>query len=105
MKKNQDLLSQWKRQDQRSLSMGDPLLTWFLQCWDIVANVVAPDNREAKQLGSLSWDAGIDQEIRRRPETFILCRQLLSSARERYPCKDELLVQRVEQHGTRYLVP
>ncbi|RMC07428.1 hypothetical protein DUI87_16896 [Hirundo rustica rustica] len=62
------------------------------KCWDIVANGVTPDSREAKRLGSLSQDAGIDQGIRKRLETFILCRQLLSSVRERYPCKYQLLV-------------
>lgn len=50
------------------------------------------DGSEAKQLGSLSQDAGIDQGIRKRPETCSLCRQFLSIVRERYSCKDELLV-------------
>lgn len=89
-KRKQDLQNQWKKPEKitLSLSLGEVLLIWLLQCRDIVA----PDGSEAKQLESLYWDAGIDQWIRRRPETFSLCRQLLSSVRERYPCKDELLV-------------
>lgn len=50
------------------------------------------DGSEVKQPGSLSQDAGIDQGIRKRPGTCSLCRQFLSIVRERYSCKDELLV-------------
>lgn len=59
-----------------SLCLGEPLLTWLLQYWDTTASSVAPGGSEAKQLGSLSWGAVIDQGIRRTPETFSLCRQL-----------------------------
>lgn len=33
---------------------------WLLWYQDMVAHHVEPDQREAKELGSLSWDVGID---------------------------------------------
>ena len=40
--------------------------------------------REAKQLGSLSREGGIDKVIRKKTQALSLLRQLLSSVRERY---------------------
>ncbi|KAJ7404376.1 hypothetical protein BTVI_72480 [Pitangus sulphuratus] len=72
-----------------SCQPGEPLVTRLLRCWDIEANGVTLDGK-AKQLRSLSWDVGIDQGIGKRPKTLNLCRQLLSSVRERYLCTEDL---------------
>lgn len=61
-------------------------------------NGASLDGNEAKQLGSLSWDAGIGQRIRKRPGTLSLWRQLLSSVRELYPCKEDFSAPRQVEH-------
>lgn len=65
-------------------------MTWLLRFWDVVARDMRLDGSEAKQLGSLSWDGGIDKGIGKSTETLSLWRQLLSSVRERYSLKDDL---------------
>ncbi|KAJ7399935.1 hypothetical protein BTVI_110142 [Pitangus sulphuratus] len=57
-----------------SCQSGEPLVTWLLRCWDIVAHDMKLDGSEAKQLRSLSWDAGIDKGIGKRTETLSLWR-------------------------------
>lgn len=47
------------------------------------------DGSEAKELGCLSWDVGIDRETGKRTETLSLWRQFLSSVRGRYSLKDD----------------
>lgn len=43
-----------------SSSQVRPLVPWFLRCWDIAACDLKTDGSEAKQLGYLSWNLGID---------------------------------------------
>ncbi|XP_042664194.1 uncharacterized protein LOC122154923 [Tyto alba] len=69
---------------------GEHLLTWLLRCWDSGANSVELEGREARQLGSLSRDAGIDKIIRRKTQMLSLWRRLLSGVRDRYPFKEDL---------------
>lgn len=49
---------------------GKPLVTWLLLCWDIVSHRMKLGCNKAKQLESLSQDAGIDKEIGKRTETL-----------------------------------
>lgn len=51
---------------------GESLVTWLLLCWDTVSLNMKLDRNEAKQLGSLSQDAGIDKGIGKRTETLSL---------------------------------
>ncbi|XP_068521309.1 uncharacterized protein [Anas acuta] len=71
--------------------IGEQLVTWLLRCWDSGANCVELDGREAKRLGSLARDAGIDKAIADGAQSTSLWRRLLSAVRERYPFKEELL--------------
>uniref|UniRef100_A0A8B9W1V8 Uncharacterized protein n=1 Tax=Anas zonorhyncha TaxID=75864 RepID=A0A8B9W1V8_9AVES len=67
------------------------LVTWLLRCWDTGANSLELEGREAKRLGSLAKDAGIDKAIGNGATGFSLWRRLLSAVKERYPFKEELV--------------
>ncbi|KAK4827196.1 hypothetical protein QYF61_015224 [Mycteria americana] len=43
--------------------VGEHIVTWLLQCWDNRASGLELEGREAKQLGSLSREGGIDKVI------------------------------------------
>ncbi|RMC17921.1 hypothetical protein DUI87_05590 [Hirundo rustica rustica] len=104
-----DFRTQKKREPEiitRSLSLGElrdlrreftrqtneSILTWLLRIWDAAANDTILDGSEARQLGSLSRDVVIDQGIGRTQQTLSLWRRLLTSVRDRYPCKEGLQV-------------
>ena len=42
---------------------GKHIVTWLLQCWDNGASRLELKGREAKQLGSLAREGGIDKAI------------------------------------------
>lgn len=75
-----------------SLQSGEPLVTWVLLYWAVVARDMKLDGSDTLQLGSMSWNGSIDHRIGKGPETFSLWTQLLSNVRERFPWKDDLLV-------------
>lgn len=52
---------------------------------------------EAKQLSSLSRENGIDKAIGKGTQPFTLWQQLLSAVRERYPFKEDLVFQFLQQ--------
>ncbi|RMC21849.1 hypothetical protein DUI87_02720 [Hirundo rustica rustica] len=81
-----DLRREFTRQTNESI------LTWLLRIWDAAANGTILDGSEARQLGSLSRDVVIDQEIGRTQQTLSLWRRLLTSVRDRYLCKEDLQV-------------
>ncbi|GAB0210056.1 hypothetical protein GRJ2_003471400 [Grus japonensis] len=64
---------------------GEHIITWLLCCWDNGASSLELEGREAKQLGSLSREGGIDKAIGKKAQALSLWRRLLSSVRERYP--------------------
>ncbi|GAB0209563.1 hypothetical protein GRJ2_003422000 [Grus japonensis] len=68
---------------------GEHIVTWLLQCWDNRASSLELEGREAKQLGSLSREGGIDKAIRKKTQALSLWRRLLSSFRERYPFRED----------------
>ncbi|RMB89024.1 hypothetical protein DUI87_34594 [Hirundo rustica rustica] len=80
-----DLRREFTRQTNESI------LTWLLRIWDAAANDTILDGSEARQLGSLSRDVVIDQGIGRTQQTLSLWRRLLTSVRDRYLCKEDLL--------------
>lgn len=45
---------------------GEPLVTWLLHCWHNVAHCMKLNGKEAKLLGFLSWNVGIDKDIGKR---------------------------------------
>ncbi|XP_049685369.1 uncharacterized protein LOC126050896 [Accipiter gentilis] len=56
---------------------GEHIVTWLLQCWDSGASSVELEGKEAKQLGSLSREGGIDKAIGRKTQVLSLWRRLL----------------------------
>ncbi|KAK4821311.1 hypothetical protein QYF61_018060 [Mycteria americana] len=70
---------------------GEHIATWLLQCWDSGANSLELEGKEAKQLGSLSREGGIDKAIGKGEPACSLWRRLLSAIRERYPFKEDVV--------------
>ncbi|GAB0205734.1 ubiquitin carboxyl-terminal hydrolase 4 [Grus japonensis] len=64
---------------------GEHIITWLLHCWDNGASSLELEGREAKQLGSLSREGGIDKAIGKKAQALSLWRRLLSSVRESAP--------------------
>ncbi|GAB0189166.1 hypothetical protein GRJ2_001381900 [Grus japonensis] len=70
---------------------GEHIITWLLRCWDNGASSLELEGREAKQLGSLSREGGIDKAIGKKAQALSLWRRLLSSVRERYPFSEDVV--------------
>ncbi|GAB0209289.1 hypothetical protein GRJ2_003394600 [Grus japonensis] len=70
---------------------GEHIITWLLRCWDNGASSLELEGREAKQLGSLSREGGIDKAIGKKAQALSLWRRLLSSVRERYPFREDVV--------------
>ncbi|GAB0183663.1 hypothetical protein GRJ2_000831600 [Grus japonensis] len=70
---------------------GEHIITWLLHCWDNGASSLELEGREAKQLGSLSREGGIDKAIGKKAQALSLWRQLLSSVKERYPFSEDVV--------------
>ncbi|GAB0206814.1 ubiquitin carboxyl-terminal hydrolase 4 [Grus japonensis] len=70
---------------------GEHIITWLLRCWDNGASGLELEGREAKQLGSLSKEGGIDKAIGKKAQALSLWRRLLSSGRERYPFSEDVI--------------
>ncbi|GAB0208869.1 hypothetical protein GRJ2_003352600 [Grus japonensis] len=70
---------------------GEHIITWLLRCWDNRASGLELEGREAKQLGSLSKEGGIDKAIGKKAQALSLWRRLLSSVRERYPFSEDVV--------------
>ncbi|GAB0175672.1 hypothetical protein GRJ2_000032400 [Grus japonensis] len=70
---------------------GEHIITWLLRCWDNGASSLELEGREAKQLGSLSREGGIDKAIGKKAQALSLWRRLLSSVRERHPFSEDVV--------------
>ncbi|GAB0188949.1 hypothetical protein GRJ2_001360200 [Grus japonensis] len=70
---------------------GEHIITWLLRCWDNGASSLELEGREAKQLGSLSREGGIDKATGKKAQALSLWRRLLSSVRERYPFSEDVV--------------
>ncbi|GAB0207652.1 hypothetical protein GRJ2_003230900 [Grus japonensis] len=53
---------------------GEHIITWLLHCWDNRASSLELEGREAKQLGSLSREGGIDKAIGKKAQALSLWR-------------------------------
>ncbi|GAB0202691.1 hypothetical protein GRJ2_002734700 [Grus japonensis] len=86
---------------------GEHIITWLLRCWDNGASSLELEGREAKQLGSLSREGGIDKAIGKGAQALSLWRRLLSSVRERYPFSEDVVCRPGEwttmEGGIQYL--
>ncbi|KAK4810684.1 hypothetical protein QYF61_007484 [Mycteria americana] len=69
---------------------GEHVVTWLLRCWDSGASSLELEGKEAKQLGSLSREGGIDKAIGKGAPALSLWRRLLSAMKERYPFKEDV---------------
>ncbi|KAK4810980.1 hypothetical protein QYF61_014452 [Mycteria americana] len=70
---------------------GEHIVTWLLRCWDSGASSLELEGKEAKQLGSLSREGGIDKAIGKGEPALSLWRRLLSAMKERYPFKEDVV--------------
>jgi len=70
---------------------GEHIVTWLLRCWDNGANSLELEGKEAKQLGSLARDGGIDKAIGKKEQVLSLWRRLLSGVRERHPFSEDFV--------------
>ncbi|KAK4806844.1 LOW QUALITY PROTEIN: hypothetical protein QYF61_012565 [Mycteria americana] len=70
---------------------GEHIVTWLLRCWDSGARSLELEGKEAKQLGSLSREGGIDKAIGKGEPARSLWRRLLSAIKERYPFKEDVV--------------
>ncbi|GAB0209749.1 hypothetical protein GRJ2_003440600 [Grus japonensis] len=53
---------------------GEHIITWLLCCWDNGASSLELEGREAKQVGSLSREGGIDKAIGKKAQALSLWR-------------------------------
>ena len=51
---------------------GEHTVTWLLKCWDNGASSLELEGKEAKQLGTLSSEGGIDKVIGRKTQVLSL---------------------------------
>jgi len=70
---------------------GEHIVDWLLQCWDNRASSLQLEGKEAKKLGSLARDGGIDKAIGKKEQVLSLWRRLLSGVRERYPFSEDVV--------------
>ncbi|KAK4810845.1 hypothetical protein QYF61_008817 [Mycteria americana] len=70
---------------------GEHIVTWLLRCWDSGASSLELEGKEAKQLGSISREGGIDKAIGKGEPALSLWRRLLSAIKERYPFKEDVV--------------
>jgi len=68
-------LSLSELQDMRkdfSCHPGEHIVTWLLCCWDNGASSLELEGKEAKQLGTLARDGGIDKAIGKKDQVLSL---------------------------------
>ncbi|PKU35260.1 hypothetical protein llap_14435 [Limosa lapponica baueri] len=58
---------------------GQTLVSWLLRCWDNGAGCMELDGAEARHLGNLSKEAGIDKALGEKSQTLSLWRRLISA--------------------------
>jgi len=70
---------------------GEHIVTWLMRFWDKGASSLELEGKEAKQLGSLAREGGIDKAIGKKEQVLSLWRRLLSGMRERYPFSNDFV--------------
>ncbi|KAM9644848.1 uncharacterized protein ACIBXB_013057 [Morphnus guianensis] len=97
----------WDMRKDFGRRIGEHIITWLLRCWDNGANSLELEGREAKQLGSLAREGGIDKAIGKGTQAISLWRRLLSSVKEWYPFKEDVICQSSKwttmERGIQYL--
>ncbi|RMC05626.1 hypothetical protein DUI87_17711 [Hirundo rustica rustica] len=71
----------------------ESIISWLVHLWDAAGEATILDGTEARNVGSLSYDPVIDQEMMRAASPCSLCVQVLGSVAERYLCADDLYMQ------------
>ncbi|KAK4820990.1 hypothetical protein QYF61_009456 [Mycteria americana] len=72
-------------------SKSEHIVTWLLRCWDNGASSLELEGKEAKHLGCLPREGGIDKATGKEAQALSLWRQLLSGMKERYPFKEDVI--------------
>ncbi|RMC20051.1 hypothetical protein DUI87_00897 [Hirundo rustica rustica] len=63
---------------------------WLVRVWDLIGTGVQLDNSEARNLGPLTQDSGVNQVFVREPGPLSLWERLLMSVRERFVHRDRM---------------
>ncbi|RMC04284.1 hypothetical protein DUI87_19103 [Hirundo rustica rustica] len=63
---------------------------WLLRVWDLIGTGVQLDSSEARNLGPLTQDSGVNQVFVREPGPLSLWERLLMSVRERFVYRDRM---------------
>ncbi|RMC06795.1 hypothetical protein DUI87_16241 [Hirundo rustica rustica] len=63
---------------------------WLLRVWDLIGTGVQLDSSEARNLGPLTQDSGVNQVFVREPGPLSLWERLLMSVRERFVHRDRM---------------
>jgi len=84
-------LSEMRDVENFSRHPGERIVTWLLWCWDNRASSLQIEGKEAKKLGSLARDGGIDKASGKKAQVLNLWRRLLSGVRERYLFSDDFV--------------
>ncbi|TRZ09397.1 hypothetical protein HGM15179_017708 [Zosterops borbonicus] len=71
---------------------------WSLQVWDLMGTGVQLDSGEARNLGPLTQDSGVNQIFVREPGPLSLWERLLMSVRERFDHRDRMQEYRHKMH-------
>ncbi|XP_033930272.1 uncharacterized protein [Melopsittacus undulatus] len=86
---------------------GEQIIPWLLRCWDNGADIYKLEGLDARILGSLAREGGIDRAIAKEERVLSLWRRLLAAVKERYPYKDDVLHHPVKwatiEKGLQYL--
>jgi len=70
---------------------GEHIVTWLWRSWENGASILELEGKEAKLLGSLARDGGIDKAIGKKQQILSIWRRLLSGMRERYPFSEDFV--------------
>ncbi|KAK4818021.1 hypothetical protein QYF61_004145 [Mycteria americana] len=70
---------------------GEHVVSWLFRCSDNGSSSLELEGKEAKQLGSLSWEGGIDKATGKGAQALSLWKRLLLAMKERYPFKEDVI--------------
>ncbi|RMB92485.1 hypothetical protein DUI87_31127 [Hirundo rustica rustica] len=71
---------------------------WLLRVWDLIGTGVQLDSGEARNLGPLTQDSGVNQVFIREPGPLSLWERLLMSVRERFVHRDRMQEHQHRMH-------
>lgn len=79
------------RHEERLHKPGEQVIAWLLWCWDNGVDSQQLEGKEAKWLGSLTGNQGIQGGTGKEEAIFSFYSQLLSNVRARHPLQEDLV--------------